>query len=445
MFGRRKTEIVKKQVVDDGAEMPFLDHLEELRMTIIKCVIALLLACIIIGAFVVQFNELLMYPYLKAQADYGQDLPLPRVSSMFAPFFAMFNIAIFGGLFIALPFMLYFLGQFVLPALSRRERKVLMPGMLAGIALFVLGTCLAFFFILPTGLRVSFELSELMNLGVLFDASSYYSLVVWVPLGTGLAFELPLFIVILIYIGALKVEFLRKYRRVIFVVILIFCAVVTPPDPVTLFLLAIPLYALYEIAVFVGDKLHRMKLARGGDDDDEEDEEEPVSDIERYRRKAALPASSGSSNYTYEPTSDDDYLNYVDESYKMYQQEYERAQKEAMYDFSPHFTKPVYDFSPHFESSEKSEPENSGGESAEAEADASKSDGAECEAKESGAGGEIPEGGSGALAEACKAEGAEAALKEPLDSQSKSESLTSDAENSESGNKTENSESKKSD
>ncbi|MBS1485796.1 MAG: twin-arginine translocase subunit TatC, partial [Opitutales bacterium] len=397
MFGKRKTDIVKKQAVDDGAEMPFLDHLEELRMTIIKCAIALIIACVIIGAFVVQFNELLMYPYLKAQADYGQDLPLPRVSSMFAPFFAMFNIAIFGGLFIALPFILYFLGQFVLPALSRRERKVLMPGMLAGIALFVLGTCLAFFFILPTGLRVSFELSELMNLGVLFDASSYYSLVVWVPLGTGLAFELPLFIVILIYIGALKVEFLRKYRRVIFVVILVFCAVVTPPDPITLFLLAVPLYALYEIAVFVGDKLHKMKLARGGDDDEEEDEDEPESDIESYRKKAALPDSGSGSNYSYDPTSDDEYFKYVDESYKMYQQEYERSQKEAMYDFSPHFTKPVYDFSPHFEGSEKSEPESLGGETAETNT----AEGAESGAKEASAGAEISESGAGTLAEAC--------------------------------------------
>lgn len=443
MFGKRKTDIVKKQAVDDGAEMPFLDHLEELRMTIIKCAIALVIACVIIGAFVVQFNELLMYPYLKAQADYGQDLPLPRVSSMFAPFFAMFNIAIFGGLFIALPFILYFLGQFVLPALSRRERKVLMPGMLAGIALFVLGTCLAFFFILPTGLRVSFELSELMNLGVLFDASSYYSLVVWVPLGTGLAFELPLFIVILIYIGALKVEFLRKYRRVIFVVILVFCAVVTPPDPITLFLLAIPLYALYEIAVFVGDKLHKMKLARGGDDDEEEDEDEPESDIERYRKKAALPDSGGSSNYSYDPTSDDEYFKYVDESYKMYQQEYERSQKEAMYDFSPHFTKPVYDFSPHFEGSEKSEPESSGGETA--EANTSKPEGAESGAKEASAGAEISESGAGTLAEACQAKETEAVAKEPSTPQSDSGGIASEAESSDSGNKLENPESKKSD
>lgn len=437
MFGKRKTEIVKKQAVDDGAEMPFLDHLEELRMTIIKCTIALVIACVIIGAFVVQFNELLMYPYLKAQADYGQDLPLPRVSSMFAPFFAMFNIAIFGGLFIALPFILYFLGQFVLPALSRRERKVLMPGMLAGIALFVLGTCLAFFFILPTGLRVSFELSELMNLGVLFDASSYYSLVVWVPLGTGLAFELPLFIVILIYIGALKVEFLRKYRRVIFVVILIFCAVVTPPDPITLFLLAIPLYGLYEIAVFVGDKLHKMKLARGGEDEDEEDEDESESDIERYRKKAALPDSNGS--YTYEPTSDDDYFDYVDESYKMYQQEYERAQKEALYDFSPHFTEPVYDFSPHFESSEKSEPESSDGDNTETTTDAENSEVPQPD--KATLGGEILED----AAEVCKTKEADAVAEELFIPQSDSGGLTSDAENLDLGNKTENPESKKSD
>lgn len=351
----KSTDIVPKVSPNgnDDGEMPFLDHLEELRKTIIKCVIVLGIACTVVGLFVVKFNQFLMYPYNKAQADFGQQMPLPRVSSMFSPFFVMFEIAIFGGIFIALPFILYFLMKFVAPALSKRERKVFVPGISSAIVLFVLGACLAFFFMLPTGLRFSFELSKLMDWEVLFDVSNYYSMVVWVPLGTGASFELPLLMVILIYIGLIKVEFLRKHRRIIFVLILIFAALVTPPDPVTLFLLSIPLYTLYELAVFVGDRLRKRKLAKGGFDDDEEQE----SDIEKYRKQARLETSSdsaSSSSYTYEPSSDEDYFNYVDESYKQYQDDYERSLKESMYDFSPHFKEQVIDFSPHFDS-EKTE------------------------------------------------------------------------------------------
>lgn len=347
------------QVEDDGAEMPFLDHLEQLRKTIIKCVIALGVACLFVSFFVVKFNDLLMYPYIKAQADFGQEMPLPRVSSMFSPFFVMFEIAIFGGIFLALPFVLYFLTKFVAPALSRRERRVLTPGVVASIVLFSAGACMAFFFILPTGLRVSFELSRLMNWEVLFDVSNYYSMIVWVPLGAGASFELPLLMVLLIYVGILSPKFLRKNRRIIFVAILIFSAAVTPPDPVTLFLLSVPLYTLYELALFFGDKLLKRKLAREKAEEDEAENdasESSESDIEKYRRRAALPAGDTNSTVpensasTYTPTSDDDYFNYVDESYKYYQDNYERSLKEAQFDFSPHFTEPVIDFSPHFES-----------------------------------------------------------------------------------------------
>lgn len=298
--------------IEDDAEMPFLDHLEELRKVIIKCVLALAASCFVIGIFTVQFNELLMYPFNKAQADFGQPVALPRVGSVFAPFFVMFEIAVFGGIFVALPFVLYFLARFVAPALTARERSVITPGCVAAVALFASGAALAFFFILPTGIRFSFEVSQMMNWEILYDLENYYSSVVWVPLATGVSFELPLLVVILIYIGALKPEFLKKYRRVIFVAIMIFAAVVTPPDPLTLVLLTVPLYLLYEAAVFVGVRLLGRKLKARADEEYEESFRAPAAagfagDDPRYSETRFKAEDAPGAN-----ALDDSYLNYGD-------------------------------------------------------------------------------------------------------------------------------------
>ncbi|MBO7521093.1 MAG: twin-arginine translocase subunit TatC [Opitutales bacterium] len=269
----------KKPENDDG-EMPFLDHLEELRRVIIKCVIALALSCFIIGIFTVQFNELLMYPFERAQQMYGHDVPLPRVGSVFSPFFVMFDIAIFGGIFIALPFILYFLGQFLMPALTEREKKVIRPAMCAATLLFAAGASLAFFFILPTGINFSFKISEIMHWEILYDIQNYYSFVVWVPLATGVSFQLPLLIILFIYIGLLSPKTLRKNRRLVFVLLLIFSAVATPPDPLTMVMLTLPLYLLYEAAVMIGSRLLSGKLEK----EEKEEEERRRRDEESYRK-----------------------------------------------------------------------------------------------------------------------------------------------------------------
>ena len=268
--------MAEENEVNEG-DMPFLDHLEELRKVIIKSVIALFVACVIIGIFTVQFNEMLMYPFERAQELFGKEVPLPRVGSVFSPFFVMFEISIFGGIFFALPFILYYIGQFIIPALTKRERKVIKPVLCASTLLF---TALAFFFMLPIGISFSFKISEMMKWEILYDIQNYYSFIVWVPLATGVSFQLPLLIILFIYIGILTPEFLRKNRRVIFVVILIFSAIVTPPDPLTLILLTIPLYMLYEVAVFVGTRLLSGKIQK----EKAEEESQKKSDDEYYRK-----------------------------------------------------------------------------------------------------------------------------------------------------------------
>lgn len=286
--------MAEENKANDG-DMPFLDHLEELRKVIIKSVTALFIACVIIGIFTVQFNEMLMYPFERAQEIFGKEVPLPRVGSVFSPFFVMFEISIFGGIFFALPFILYYIGQFIIPALTNRERKVIKPVLCASTILFTAGAALAFFFMLPIGISFSFKISEMMKWEILYDIQNYYSFIVWVPLATGVSFQLPLLIILLIYIGVLTPEFLRRNRRVIFVAIMIFSAIVTPPDPLTLILLTIPLYMLYEAAVFIGTRLLSGKIQK------EKDEEEAwkKSDDDYYRKYVEEQAKLEDDYYRY--------------------------------------------------------------------------------------------------------------------------------------------------
>ena len=286
--------MAEENEANDG-DMPFLDHLEELRKVIIKSVIALFVACAVIGVFTVQFNEMLMYPFERAQEIFGKEVPLPRVGSVFSPFFVMFEISIFGGIFFALPFILYYIGQFIIPALTQRERKVIKPVLCASTLLFTAGAALAFFFMLPIGISFSFKISEMMKWEILYDIQNYYSFIVWVPLATGVSFQLPLLIILLIYIGVLTPEFLRKNRRVIFVVILIFSAIVTPPDPLTLILLTIPLYMLYEAAVFIGTRLLSGKIQK----EKAEEEAQKKSDDEYYRKYVEEQAKLEDDYYKY--------------------------------------------------------------------------------------------------------------------------------------------------
>lgn len=273
----------KKNAENESGDMPFLDHLEELRWTILKSLVAVAVACVVVGIFIAPFNDVLMYPFEKAELNYGRDVPEPRVSSALAPFFVMIEIAFFGGLFIALPFVLYFIGKFIAPAFTRKERKVLLPVIFCCTALFAAGAAMSFFWMMPIFFEFSFRLCDSFGWEILYDLEKYYSYVVWMPLACGLSFQLPIIIYALVYLEVLSPEFLYKNRRFSFVVILVASAVLTPSDPITMFLLAVPLYALYELSIFLGVRTLKGKLERRKKEE-AEFEEEGRRMYESYRK-----------------------------------------------------------------------------------------------------------------------------------------------------------------
>ena len=256
---------------DDAAGMPdprekpmgFLDHLEELRWTLVKCAIALAVAAGVIGYFLKDFNDVLLWPLRHVQAEHPSMVMELGTTSIMEGFGVIIQLCGFGGLAMAAPFMLYFVGQFVAPALSERELKLVLPTCVSAFLLFLAGAAFGFFLLVPSTIRVALEINELLGYTLRWTPGSYYSLLTWLVLGVGAAFEFPLLIVLAVHFGLLRVETLRKYRRHSIVAIFLIAAVVTPtPDPFTQCLFAAPLYLLFEIAIIVGAQVQARRDAR---------------------------------------------------------------------------------------------------------------------------------------------------------------------------------------
>lgn len=244
--------------------MGFLDHLEELRWTLVKCSIAFAAAAGLIGYFMREFSDALLWPLHHVQAE-NAELKLELVTrSVMESFGIVIQLCGFGGLAVAAPFMIVFVGQFVAPALTEKEMKLVLPTGLSAFVLFALGAAFGFFLLVPSTLRVSIEINNLLGFGApLWTPDSYYSLLTWLVLGVGAAFEFPLLIVMAVHFGLLRVQTLRKYRRHSIVAIFLIAAVVTPtPDPFTQCLFAAPLYVLFELAILVGARVQAKREAR---------------------------------------------------------------------------------------------------------------------------------------------------------------------------------------
>jgi sec-independent protein translocase protein TatC len=245
---------------DGRKTMGFLGHLEELRWTLIKSAVAFGLFVTLIAYFVDDFAHILNWPLARVRADYPRMNTDLITNSPMGVFSVIIDICLIGGLVLSLPFILFFFGQFVAPALTKRELKVLLPTCVAALMLFLGGAAFGYFLITPSTIRVAFELNQLLGYTVMWTADRYYSLLMWLVLGMGAAFEFPLLILLAVYMGLIEVATLRKYRRHAIVVIFIIAAVVTPtPDPFNQTLFALPLIVLYEISILVAAQLKRRR------------------------------------------------------------------------------------------------------------------------------------------------------------------------------------------
>lgn len=249
-----------EEVLAREKPMGFLEHLDELRGTLVKCVVTFLVFAVLIGVFMKEFNDVLLWPLNVVRAENpGATLDL-GTSKPLEGFSVMLQMCTMGGLMLASPLILFFFGQFVAPALTEKELKAVLPVCGVAMLLFVMGVSFSFFLLVPSTLRVALEVNQLLGFVDRWTPDSYYSLLMWLVLGVGASFEFPLLIVLAVYLGFLQVATLRKYRRHAVVVIFIIAAVVTPtPDPITQSMMAVPLYVLFELAILAGARVERRR------------------------------------------------------------------------------------------------------------------------------------------------------------------------------------------
>jgi sec-independent protein translocase protein TatC len=190
---------------------------------------------------------------ITAEAKPPDDLPIPL--NTFGPvtaFVVATKVAFFGGLAIASPFIFYFVGQFVFPALKMREKKYVYTGLFFGFGLFVAGVTFCYFVLLPVALAVSAQYSEWFGFRVTeWRAEEYINFVCKFMLGMGLGFEMPVIILTLVRMGILDYRMLKAARRYVIIIAFVLGAVLTTPEVITQVLLAIPLLILYEISVWI--------------------------------------------------------------------------------------------------------------------------------------------------------------------------------------------------
>jgi sec-independent protein translocase protein TatC len=172
-------------------------------------------------------------------------------------------VCVLGGLSLAMPFILYFLGCFIAPGLTDSERKILAPSCFGALIMFILGILFAFFIVLPLTLGFTVRLNEMLGFDLLWAASDYYNLVVWFSLASGLFFQFPLIIIVLIYLNIVPLRVLESSRAAVFVGLMIFSALVTPGgDFVSLPVITGMMYALYELAILVGVRIDKRRVKK---------------------------------------------------------------------------------------------------------------------------------------------------------------------------------------
>lgn len=233
----------------DDSKAPLLDHLIELRGRLLKCVYALFLTGAVCFFFSEQLFAILVHPLKEAFGDGGGKLVYTK---LYEAFFVQVKIAVFGAFCLSFPIIANQLWAFVAPGLYAKEKKALLPFLVATPFLFGMGASLAYFVVMPTAFHFFLEFQGTtggLAIEALPSADAYLGLVMQFILAFGISFLMPVLLMLLNRAGFVTRAQLIGLRRYMIVAAFVLAAVLTPPDVVSQLMLAIPLLLLYEVTI----------------------------------------------------------------------------------------------------------------------------------------------------------------------------------------------------
>ena len=235
-------------------DMAFVDHLIELRDRLLRMlmVIALLFLCMFPFA-----NELYTFVSepLRVYLPEGSSMIATQVAS---PFLTPFKLTLVLSLFASMPFILYQVWAFVAPGLYQKERYIVFPLFVSSVALFYCGMAFAYYVVFPAVFGFFTQIGP-ESVAVMTDISSYLDFVLKLFFAFGIAFEIPIATVILIWTGVMTPQGLSSKRPYIVVGCFVVAMLLTPPDVISQAMLALPMWFLFEVGVFFGRLVHRNK------------------------------------------------------------------------------------------------------------------------------------------------------------------------------------------
>ena len=231
---------------DNGKPMPFLDHLEELRWRILKGLSAIIVGAIFCGVFVNEILAVLLHPTRELE----NELILQTLRPM-GMFMVKLEIALVGGGILALPFLIYQIWMFVAPGLFASERRFVTFVISSTTLCFVVGAVLAYWIVIPLAMKFFVGLTVDTGVKPQFDIGEYIGFVLRLLIAFGLVFELPVLTFFLAKMGIATRDRMRKGRRYALLAGFVLAAILTPPDPLSQLLMAMPLIVLYEISIWV--------------------------------------------------------------------------------------------------------------------------------------------------------------------------------------------------